>query len=434
MSFAEYFSYNYLTLMTLSGLVLLMIVNKNAKIPASKLFAAGVLVLLSLTVTDYFGHYYQYITAADPNVAAAIEKRYICNTVSYMIRPFIILIEVLVILPEKRYNYLCVIPAAASGIVYSTRFFGSDLTYSPGDNNVFVGGPLHYTVFVVQVIYILLLLTFSLVSFERNKRQSIMILGILAQAVVAALGEYVFKYNYDQVNHVTALCMLEYYMYLTAVYQREIKEAALKKERDAAKNELLVLKNQIQPHFIYNTLNIIRSLIGSDKKKAADCVDDFTSYLRTHIGALKKSEMVSFEEELENAKFYLSLVQVDYEDRLKLEYDLAVTDFLIPPLTLEPLVENAMKHGVGWGGGKITVRTFEDGDRIAVQICDDGSKAADEYAEFELSHNGIGIDNTRKRLELQCGGTLTLEITDHGPTAEIGLPKKVCEINESAYS
>ena len=63
MSFAEYFSYNYLTLMTLSGLVLLMIVNKNAKIPASKLFAAGVLVLLSLTVTDYFGHYYARTTS-----------------------------------------------------------------------------------------------------------------------------------------------------------------------------------------------------------------------------------------------------------------------------------------------------------------------------------------------------------------------------------
>ena len=435
MSFAEYFSINYMTLMTLSGLVLLMFVNKNAKIPASRYFRIGIILLLAVTVSDYFGNYYKFLTVTAPDMTAfAIERRYIWDTISYIIRPVIILVEVLVILPDKKYKHLCILPAAVNGIIYSTRFFGSDLTFGLGEDNIFYGGPLHLTVFFVQLVYLLLLLIFSLICFKRNVRQSIMILGILAQAVIAALGEYVFEYNYDLADQVTAFCILEYYMYLTAVYQREIKETALEKERDAAKNELLVLKNQIQPHFIYNTLSIIRSLISSDKEKAADCLDDFTQYLRTHIGALKKPALIPFEDELENAKLYLSLVQVDYEDRLILEYKLDVTEFLIPPLTLEPLVENAVKHGIGWGGGAITVRTFKDGERIVVQICDDGSKAADEDAEFELPHNGIGIDNTRKRLQLQCGGTLTIDITDNGTTAEIVLPEKVCEINENTYS
>lgn len=435
MSFAEYFSINYMTLMTLSGLVLLMFVNKNAKIPASRYFRIGIILLLAVTVSDYFGNYYKFLTVTAPDMTAfAVERRYIWDTISYIIRPVIILLEVLVILPDKKYKYLCILPAAVNGIIYSTRFFGSELTYTLGDNNIFVGGPLHLTVFFVQLVYLLLLLIFSLICFKRNVRQSIMILGILAQAIIAALGEYVFHYNYDLTDQVTAFCILEYYIYLTAVYQREIKENALEKERDAARKELLVLKNQIQPHFIYNTLSIIRSLISSDKAKAASCLDDFTQYLRTHIDTLKKPALIPFEDELENAKLYLSLVQVDYEDRLKLEYKLDVTEFLIPPLTLEPLVENAVKHGIGWGGGMITVRTFEDDENIVVQICDDGSRAADEDAEFELPHNGIGIENTRKRLQLQCDGTLEIEITDNGTTAEIGLPRKVCEINENTYS
>lgn len=435
MSLADYFSENYMTLLTLSGLVLLMFVNRNAKIPASKLFWAGIMLLLAITVANYFGDYYKYLTVTEPDmIPYAIERRYICDTIAYIIRPVIILIEVLVILPDKKYKYLCILPAAVSGLIYSTRFFGSDLTFTLGSNNIFHAGPLHLTVFVVQLIYLLLLLAFSLICFKRNKRQSIIIMGILAQAVIAALGEYVFAYNYDLANQVTAFCILEYYMYLTAVYQREINEAALEKERDAAKNELLVLKNQIQPHFIYNTLNIIRSLIGSDKAKATDCVDDFTQYLRTHIGVMKKNEMIPFEDELENAKLYLSLVQIDYEDRLKLVYELDVTDFLIPPLTLEPLVENAVKHGIGWGGGAITIRTFSTAEHFVVQINDDGSKAADEDVEFDLPHNGIGIENTRKRLQLQCDSTLEINITDHGTTAEIRLPRKVCEINEYTYS
>ena len=435
MSFAEYFSYNYMTLMTLSGLVLLMFVNRNAKIPASSCFRAGIILLLAITVSDYIGNYYKFLTVTDPDMTPfAIERRYIWDTISYIIRPVIILIEVLVILPDKKYKYLCILPVVVNGIIYSTRFFGSDLTFGLGEDNIFHEGPLHITVFVVQLIYLLLLLIFSLISFKQNVRQSIMIFGILAQAVIAALGEYVFQYDYDLSAQVTAFCILEYYMYLTAVYQREIRETALEKERDSARNELLVLKNQIHPHFIYNTLSIIRSLINTDKTKAADCLDDFTQYIRTHISALKKASLIPFEDELENAKLYLSLVQVDYEDRLKMEYDIGVTEFLIPPLTLEPLVENAVKHGIGWGGGAITVRTFTDGERIVVQINDDGSKSADEDAEFELPHNGIGIENTRKRLQLQCGGTLEIEITDHGTTAEIGLPRKVCEINEYTYS
>lgn len=435
MSFADYFSNNYMTLMTISGLVLLMFVNRDTKIPASRYFCVAIMLLLAITVADYFGNYYKFLTVTEPDMTPlAIERRYIWDTLSYIIRPVIILIEVLVILPDKKYKYLCILPAAVSGIIYSTRFFGSDLTFGLGEDNIFHEGPLHITVFVVQLIYLLLLLIFSLISFKQNVRQSIMIFGILAQAVIAALGEYVFQYDYDLSAQVTAFCILEYYMYLTAVYQREIRETALEKERDSARNELLVLKNQIHPHFIYNTLSIIRSLINTDKAKATDCIDDFTHYLRTHIGVIKKNEMIPFEEELENARLYLSLVQVDYEERLTLEYDLGVTEFLIPPLTLEPLVENAVKHGIGWGGGTIIVRTFNDEEYIFVQIKDDGSKAADEEAEFELPHNGIGIENTRKRLQIQCDSALEIEITDHGSTAEIRLPRKVCEINENTYS
>ena len=93
-------------------------------------------------------------------------------------------------------------------LIFGSGFIHT-LTYDLGDNNIFVGGPLQITVFVVQLIYLMLLLNFALFSFKSNTRQSFIVIGILAQAIIAALGEYVFHYNYDLSNQVTAFCILE---------------------------------------------------------------------------------------------------------------------------------------------------------------------------------------------------------------------------------
>ena len=132
--------------------------------------------------------------------------------------------------------------------------------------------------------------------------------------------------------------------------------------------------------------------------------------------------MIPFEEELKNVRIYLSLVQIDYTDKIEIHYDLKVTDFFLPPLSLEPIIENAVNHGISREGGILTIRTYEENDRIMISVSDNGT-AGNEKEPYTPFHNGIGLDNTRKRLELQCNGTLELTISDSGAVANISLPK-----------
>ena len=288
-------------------------------------------------------------------------------------------------------------------------------------------------IYVSQIVYVLLLLVFSGVYFKRkNIKQSILVLAIVIQAVIAAIIEYTNALT-GYTNAITALCMLEYYIYLSLIYQQEMREIIAQKELDIAKSNLLVLRNQIQPHFIYNTLSIIRSLARRDGKMAVQCIDTFSKYLKSHIGAIQKADLVLFENELENVKVYLSLVQIDYTNKVEIVYDLEVTDFLIPPLSLEPIVENAVDHGISRGGGKLTISTREDKENgtVTVIIADNGTARNDkDIEEYTPIHNGIGLENTRKRLALQCSGTLDLNITDSGAAVTIVMPKMRGDDNE----
>ncbi len=414
----EYLSSNFMTLMIISALALIMVVNRKVRIPATNLFAIGIVLLLTITVAETWKE-------SSP-LSQTVTMQTFLSTVVYILRPFIIMLEVIIMLPDKRFRPFCLIPAVINAVIYSTALFGSGLAFRIKNDLHWVGGPLHYSIYISQIFYVALLFLFSAIYFKRQKTNlSIIVFGIFVQSVIAAVIENT-NFLPGFANPITALCMLEFYIYLSMVYQQQMRNTIAQYKLDIAKNELLVLRNQIQPHFIYGTLNIIRSLAKRDSKMAVECINSFSKYLRSHIGAIKSDELIPFEEELENAKIYLSLVQIDYMDKAEILYELATTDFMIPPLTLEPLVENAVDHGISHNGGTITIATVETESDVVVRVSDDGT-ASEEEEEYTPVRNGIGLKNTRKRLELQCGGTLSLNITDSGTTAEITLPKEVCK-------
>ena len=218
----------------------------------------------------------------------------------------------------------------------------------------------------------------------------------------------------------TALCLLEYYFYLSAIYQQEMRQQVMEKELYITKQRMDILRGQIQPHFIFNSLSVIRALV---KYKAVESIDSFSDYLRAHVNSLKEDEMVSFEEELNNAQAYLDLVQADSERRnIEVIYNLNCTDFMIPPLTLEPIVENAIKHGVGGKGGTIRISTWETEDDIFIRIADNGSPQGG-MTDQETKRLGVGLDNTRKRLQMACQGKLDTNLTENGAIVTITIPK-----------
>ena len=182
--------------------------------------------------------------------------------------------------------------------------------------------------------------------------------------------------------------------------------------------EVKLMVSQIQPHFIYNTLSSISTLIKIDPEKAQKGLDDFTEYLRANLTSISETGLTSFENELRHIETYLSLEKMRFDERLNIVLDIKAKDFLVPPLTIQPLVENAVKHGVlkRIEGGTITLKTYETEEAYFVEIIDDG-------IGFDLnnpSYKGkehVGLNNVRYRLSTMCHGELTFNsVLDKGTT------------------
>ena len=168
------------------------------------------------------------------------------------------------------------------------------------------------------------------------------------------------------------------------------------KVRDA---QIRVMLSQIQPHFIYNSLSSISTLITIDPEKAQAALDDFTEYLRANLSSLTENRMIAFENELSHIRAFLSLEKIRFGERLSVVYDIAATDFYVPPLSVQPLVENAVRHGIlkKVEGGTLTLRSYEESDRYVVEVIDDGVGFDMDEVDFE-SNEHVGLNNIRYRL------------------------------------
>ncbi|MCR5701000.1 MAG: histidine kinase [Lachnospiraceae bacterium] len=197
----------------------------------------------------------------------------------------------------------------------------------------------------------------------------------------------------------------------------------LLKEMDAVQVKLML--SQIKPHFLYNTLNTIIYYADKDSDKTKTALVDFSQYLRKNIDSVEEKGLVGFSDELNHTKKYLSLEKLRFEDDLSVEYDIQDEMFVLPVLTLQPLVENAVKHGIRKNDclcGKITITTRMTETHHEVRIIDDGvGFDVDSIDNTEATH--IGIDNVRKRLMLECNGELIIDSTPgEGTVCKILIP------------
>ena len=178
---------------------------------------------------------------------------------------------------------------------------------------------------------------------------------------------------------------------------RKSQVEQLKTEHALKEAELIALKAQINPHFLFNALNNIRALILENPMKARDMVSNLSDLLRYSI-QFNQKEMVLLKDEMEIVKEYLDLESVQYEDRLAYRLEIApnTLDQKIPPMVIQLLVENAVKHGISQlqDGGKIQVQTFLDQQDLIIEVTNTGAlKKAD-------AKQGIGIRNALDRIRI----------------------------------
>ena len=293
------------------------------------------------------------------------------------------------------------------------------------ENGQFHMHPGHY----LAGLYPFFVFVICIVDNVRQKMEMRKRLALLAFNLTPMAGLFTALYIDYGIAYVTLMFALML-MYFTVQMERSIKSIEREKKlaeqsRDLLEKQTQIMMSQIQPHFIYNTLGSISSLCIDNPELAADVTDQFARYLRGNMAYMKNGQLIPFEKELEHTSTYLWIEKIRFADYLNIVYNVTCTDFVVPPLTLQPLVENAVKHGITpkEEGGTVTIDAHEKQDSFVIMVSDDGMG----YETDEPSKDGklhVGIENVRKRLEILCRGSL--EINSNvgvGTVVTVTIPK-----------
>ncbi len=182
--------------------------------------------------------------------------------------------------------------------------------------------------------------------------------------------------------------------------------------------------SQIKSHFLYNTLNSIYILCGKDLKAGRQAISDLSDYLRANMNYMESMEPIPFAQELDHVKAYLALEKLRFPEELNYTIVTPVTDFKLPALSVQPLVENAVRHGIVPMGreGILVITTRENAEDYFVTIHDNGRGFEPSEQSSEGAH--IGIRNVRERLRRQIGAELIIKSAlGQGTEATIRIPK-----------
>ena len=385
--------------------------------------------------------------------------RLVTSVLGYSLRPFIIVMWINLV----RKNQKLIIAwslAIINVLIHLTAFF-TDVCFTITKDNIFERGPLGYTCLVVSAILMLYLLWLSadryidsastkqqknneLSEFFTNYRRGLEGLVPVWCVIMILLSVYFDSALYAPrmpIAYLTAAivsCNLFYYIWLHLGYVQEHEEDL------EAQQRIQIMMSQIQPHFLYNTLSTIQALCLTEPEKAADISEKFGTYLRQNIDSLNQTDLIPFSKELEHTKVYADIERVRFPS-IEVNYDLEELedgDFNIPALTIQPMVENAIRHGVrGNENGVIDVivskKPFDErkkrfGEREEFYyeiIVKDNGKGFNTQVLTTQEGQHIGIKNVKERIESMCGGTLSVKsVPGEGTTIYIRVPEEEVKI------
>lgn len=258
-------------------------------------------------------------------------------------------------------------------------------------------------------------------------------LGIMVDAF------YSYGLIHFKISSFLSICLFVFilgisYIYAgdTAIYYKDALEKS-KLETELATTKQDIMLTQIQPHFLYNALNTIKSLIKRNPKLAEQALVDFSLYLRGNMDSLSEKTPINILQEIEHIKHYTSIEELRFFDKLTVIYDINSISFSVPTLSVQPLVENAIKHGITkkLDGGTVKISTYEDNNNYYVKVEDNGIGFDHTICKKDgKPHYGIEITKQRLRQMLNARLDIKSEI-GYGTTAIISLPKTDNKITEN---
>lgn len=203
-------------------------------------------------------------------------------------------------------------------------------------------------------------------------------------------------------------------------------EQQIEMSKELSENRIKLMVSQMRPHFIRSALGAIRNVIKNDPDKAYNLLYDFTNYLSFNIDTLDSMDLVPFSTELRHIKEYLAIEQERFYPRVRVEYEIEADHFNIPPLSIQPIVENAVRHGAlsRREGGTVTIITEETADSFIIRVVDTGVGFDVENVPAPRPSHGVSAKNATARIEQMVNGTVKTEsIIGTGTTVTVMLPK-----------
>lgn len=285
---------------------------------------------------------------------------------------------------------------------------------------------------LILVGFMGVVINFMLLIFNYEHFRSGVFWALLSYLIFPVVGGVIQMYHYGVaiLNIAIALSML-------LIFQIWLNEK--NRQRQSMRNQLILLDkkiaqmqqdimlSQIRPHFLYNSLSAIAMLCEKNPPQAKKATIAFADYLRGNMDALSNQKMIPFEKELTHIENYLNLEQIRFGDDLEIIYDIETVEFRVPVLSVQPLVENAVKHGIR-RKGTVVIRSQEDPKEYLIQVIDDGrgfdpeKTATDRKSDPKRSH--VGIANVKNRLMELCQGTLEYSCEQgKGTVVTLHIPK-----------
>lgn len=207
----------------------------------------------------------------------------------------------------------------------------------------------------------------------------------------------------------------------------EKSQKAQKMEQELLESKISIMLSQIQPHFLYNSISSIQELCLSEPEKAHDALAQFAHFLRGNMDSLTSTKLIPFEQELKHVKNYLALEKIRFEERLQVQYEIEKDGFFLPALTIQPIVENAVRYGISKKkeGGTLTISTRETENEVVIVIADDGvGFDVNSLGKQQDNRSHVGMENVQKRILARCNGRMEVKSKiGEGTTVEIVLPK-----------
>ncbi len=366
-------------------------------------------VLLSLIALDT-------LEAEAERIRLPDSVRVAMSAYGYCMRPVVPVLFIRIVSEKKKQPLLWGL-IGLNAALYLTAFF-TPLTFTY-QNGHFFRGPLYLACTVLSFG----LLAFHVIQVLKKYRDSPRPEALLPIFCVALnLAGAIVDMNLPKNPYVSFLtvvmvsCSLFYYIWLHLQFARAHEQAL------AAEGRIRIMLSQISPHFLFNTLSTIQALCRTDPDRAFDTLEKFGVYLRQNIDSLGRADPVPIEKELEHTRVYAEIERLRFPN-IRVEYEIADSAFSLPALTVQPLVENAIRHGVRIRDkGLVNVRTEKKNNAHVITITDNG-RGFDVKSIETADETHIGIRNVRERVEKLAGGKLTIESDpERGTTVTITIP------------